>query len=199
MKVSNLVAILVVSTLLFSCKTEESAPAQQRHNVQVNFGSYSTASFSPMDLFFPKAHAAVSSLKFCFKRLRFKLNQTDTVNHANHNDNIDINLGQVDISSAGTSLANVNVAAGTYYRIEFDLENDCDGNTRNSVDLANSETNSPFSTRDRITIKFDGTFVVDGDKSVELGIQNILDQANSFDGNGGVSLKQALESVSGNL
>ena len=100
MKVSNLVGIILLGTLLISCQQQEkSAPAQQRHNVQLNFGSYRTASFSPLDLFIPRAHAAVSSLNFCFKRLRFKLNQTATTNHANNNDNIDITPKRVDISS----------------------------------------------------------------------------------------------------
>jgi hypothetical protein len=198
MKVSNLVGIILLMTILFSCKQqEESAPAQQRHNVQLNFGSYTTASFSLLDLFFPRAHAAVSSLNFCFKRLRFKLNQTDTVNHASHNDNIDISPKRVDINSSGSSIVNVNVPAGNYHRIEFDLERDCDGTTQNSVDLGNG--NGSFTSTDRITIKFDGSFTVDGDRGVDLGIQNILDQANNFDGLGGVSLKDAMEAVSGNL
>ena len=198
MKMTNLIEIILLMTILFSCKGQnESAPTQESHNVQMNFSTYSVVKFSPLDLLIPTAHAAVSDLKFCFKRLRFKVNQTDTTNHASNNDNIDINPGQVDISSGGSSIVNIAVAAGTYHRIEFDLERDCDGTTKDSVSLTNS--NATFNSTDRITIKFDGTFVVDGDKSVALGVQNILDQANGFDGFGGVTLKDSLEAVSGNL
>jgi hypothetical protein len=198
MKVIKLILIIFLSTLLFSCKPEDkSGPSQQSHNIQMNFSTYSVARFTPLDLFIPTAHAAVSDLKFCFKRLRFKLNQTATINHAASSDNIDLAPGQISISSSGSSIVNVPVAAGTYHRVEFDLEKDCDGTSKDSVNLVNS--NGTYSTQDRITIKFDGTFVVDGAKSVALGIQNILDKANSFDGFGGVTLKESLESVSGNL
>lgn len=198
MKAKNLFLILIASILLFSCKgSDDASPVGAKHNVQINLSSYSVTSFSPLDLIFPKAHAAVSNLKFCFKRLRFKLSQSTTTNHSGSSDNIDITPGYIDISSSGASIVNVPVLAGTYTRVEFDLERDCDGSTKNSTDLTN--TNGTYTSTDRITIKFDGSFTVDGSKSVSLGIQNILDQANSFDNLGGVSLKESLESVSGNL
>jgi hypothetical protein len=54
-----------------------------------------------------------------------------------------------------------------------------------------------FSSAEGLKIKFDGVFVVDGSESLQLGVQEILNAANGYNGTG--SLKDALESVSGNL
>lgn len=44
---------------------------------------------------------------------------------------------------------------------------------------------------------FDGVFVVDGSETIQLGIQDILNAANAYNGTG--TLKDAMEGVSGSL
>lgn len=194
--------ILTLGLLSFySCEQKKesdisSGGSTTKHNVNLSMGSYTTASFSPLSLIIPTGYAVVSDLKFCFKRLRFKRDlpdgQVDTTE-----DNVDLELGEKIISNSGTLLGSVSVPADTYKRIEFDLEPGCDGVATNSVSMVND--NGGFSSTSTITIKFDGTFIVDGEETIELGIQNILDAANAYDGLGGQSLKEALEAVSGNL
>ena len=150
-----LTLFLTLAFITTGCQQEkESSPVKStvKRPVSVSFGTYSTASYNPMDLIIPKSYAAVSDLKFCFKRLRFKQDLADTVDPALE-DNIDLELGQVSISTTGTLLGTVQVPEGTYRRVEFDLESDCDGTTKNSVDLI-SDSYSGAST-DRITIKFE--------------------------------------------
>ena len=153
-------------------------------------GSFTTASrFS--DFLIPSAHAAVSDLRLCFKRLRFKKSITD-IDDPLVDENIDLNLGEVSISAAGTTLAVVNIPADTYYRVEFDLEPAC---AAKSLNLSNDF--GTFSSPENIKIKFDGVFVVNGSESLQLGVQDILNAANAYNGVG--SLKNALESVSGSF
>ncbi len=157
--------------------------------VNMSMGSYTTASFS--DFFIPTAHAAVSDFKVCFKRLRFKKSISD-IDDPLVDENVDLNLGQVSISSAGTALTIVNIPADTYYRDEFDLEPTCAGK---SVELSNSF--GVFSSTESMKIKFDGVFLVDGSETLQLGVQDILNAANGYNGTG--SLRTTLEAVSGNL
>lgn len=201
MQTKSLWTFLLLSLIfiLTSCGQQEeetlsSSSSGVKRPVTISLGSYTTASYSPLDFLIPKSYAAVSDLKFCFKRLRFKKELEDTVDETVE-DNIDLELGQVTISDSGTLLGTVEVPEDTYKRVEFDLEEDCDGTIKNSLDLINGS--GSFSSTDRITIKFEGTFVVDGEENLELGVQNILSAANAYDGVG--SLKDALEAVSGNL
>lgn len=184
-------AILLALLSLVSCQPgdDNSPVAGASYPVNMSLGSYTTASFS--DFFIPTAHAAVSDFKICFKRLRFKKNITDIDDPA-LDENVDLNLGQVSISNAGTALSIVNIPADTYYRVEFDLEPTCAGK---SVQLANSF--GVFSSTESMKIKFDGVFLVDGSETLQLGVQDILNAANGYNGVG--SLRTALESVSGNL
>lgn len=177
---------------LIACQKNSSSPVSSvpSYPVSMQLGSYTTASFS--NFFIPNAHAAVSDMTVCFKRLRFKKDINDASTAETSDDNIDLTLGLVTLSNAGTSLGNVSVPAGTYYRIEFDLEPSCNGN---SVSLSNDF--GIFNTNDRITIKFEGTFVVDGSESLVLGVQDILSGANAY--NGSEELKVALENISGTL
>ena len=186
-------AILLVSVALYGClpaKDESPVSSSQSHPVSLQLGSYTTAGISRFLI--PEAHAAVSDLRFCFKRLRFKKDTTDTLDPALDDDNVDLMLGEVAIDSAGSNLATVSVPEGTYYRVEFDLEPEC---AANSVNLTNDF--GVFTSGDRITIKFDGVFVVNGAESLVLGTQNILNAANAYNGVG--SLRDALENVSGDL
>lgn len=191
---------LVFTLVLCSCQQKEessvSSGGQASYPVALSFSSYTTASFSPFYFLIPSAYAAVGDLKFCFKRLRFKRDipdgEVDTTN-----DNVDLELGEMSISNTGTLLGSVQVPADRYKRIEFDLEPGCDGTATNSVSLLNDNGN--FNSTSTITVKFEGIFIVDGEEQIELGIQNILDAANSYDGLGGLSLKDVLENISGNL
>lgn len=197
LKKFNLVMVLMMSLIFIACEAPKSSnlsSSSKKHPVSMSLSSYTVAKFNAIDLLFPKAYAAISDLRFCFKRLRFKRDLPDGVESTD--DNIDIELGETSISASGIDLGTVSVPADTYKRIEFDLENDCvAGSTLNSVSLVNDF--GTHNTTDRITIKFEGTFVVDGAESVVLDVQNIMDAANSYDGTG--TLKDALEAVSGNL
>lgn len=195
---TNLLILTTMSFILMSCEQPGSSKISKssgKHPVSMSMSSYTVAKFNAIDLLFPKAYAAISDLKFCFKRLRFKRDLPDGVVDTT-NDNIDIELGEMQINSAGLDLGTVSVPADTYKRIEFDLERDCVvGSTLNSVSLTNDY--GTYGVTDRITIKFDGNFVVNGAESVVLDVQNIMDAANAYDGTG--TLKDALEAVSGNL
>lgn len=114
---------------------------------------------------------SVSSLKFCFKRLRFKQEANSSIS-----ENQDFYLGEVTISNLGTDLTGVAIPAGTYSRIEFDLEPHCPSGK--SIELTNS--NGSFSTDATITIRFDGTFVhTDTDQTLNLNIQQIVSSLNT--------------------
>lgn len=174
-----------------SCNSKDSSVTSSgtKYPVNLSMGSYTTAGFS--QFFIPSAHAAVSDLRLCFKRLRFKKSVTD-IDDPLVDENIDLTLGEVSISATGTNLATVNIPADTYYRIEFDLEPSCAGN---SLNLSNDF--GVYSSTDSIKIKFDGVFVVNGAESLQLGVQDILNAANSYNGVG--SIRDHMEAVSGNF
>lgn len=120
------------------------------------------------DLLIPPAYANVSNVKFCFKRLRFKPDSST------NGSNYDLFLGEVTIDPTGTNLLTVSVPEGTYQRVEFDLEKECDGTaSKPSVSFTNGS--GPFSTIDNMTIKFDGNFVLTGDSTLTLNIDALLD------------------------
>ena len=199
MKLLTNLLLISILALGFGCakkddESDMSSGNSSKADVNISFGSYTTAHFSPMNFLVPNAYAAVSDLKFCFKRLRFKQDLADGVVDAD--DNIDLEIGLKSISNAGTLLGTVSVPEGTYKRIEFDLEPTCDGVTANSVSLVNDH--GGFSSQSTITIKFEGSFIVSGDADLELGIQAILDAANTYNGTGS-NLKDAMEAISGVL
>ncbi|MEZ4873404.1 MAG: hypothetical protein R2827_14435 [Bdellovibrionales bacterium] len=139
---------------------------------------------------------AVTSLTMCFKRLRFKTEGESTdADPSTDSDNIDLSLGEITLSATGTNLGLVSVPYGTYSRVEFDLEKDCvDTITSNSVEVTNG--NGSFFTEDRITIKFEGTFVVGSSSNVlNLGVQAIVDALDSVSAN--EQIKTQAEAVSG--
>lgn len=184
-------AILFVCLALWSCQSSDEGPMKTSgaQPVSVSMGTYTTASLT--DFFLTNAHAAVTDLKLCFKRLRFKKSITD-VDDPLVDENVDLQLGQVTISPAGTILAVVSVPADTYYRIEFDLEPTCTGK---SLTLSNDF--GIFSSAENIKIKFEGVFVVNGSETLVLGVQDILNAANAYNGVG--SVRTAFESVTGNF
>jgi len=181
---------LILLLSIYSCNSKDSSVLNGKtYPVSISMGSYTTAKFS--QFFIPSAHAAVSDLRVCFKRLRFKKDVTD-IDDPTVDENIDLTLGEVNISSGGTSLAVVNVPADTYYRIEFDLEPSCAGK---SMNLSNDF--GVYSSAESLKIRFDGVFVVNGSETLQLGVQDILNAANSYNGTG--SLKDHMEAVSGDF
>lgn len=119
------------------------------------------------DSIIPPAYAAVSDIKFCFKRLRFKPDELT------EGENFDLALGQVNINPGGTTLLTVSVPAGTYQEIEFDLDKDCDGIGKPSVSFTNN--NGSFSTIDDMTIEFEGVYTVSSAGTLTLNIDPLLD------------------------
>ena len=108
-------AILLAMVAMYGClpaKDESAVKTGSAYPVDMQISSYTTAGLS--NFLIPSAYAAVSDLQLCFKRLRFKQDLTDTLDPLVE-DNIDLNLGLVSLSSAGTDLPVVNVPAGTYY------------------------------------------------------------------------------------
>jgi Domain of unknown function (DUF4382) len=182
-------AVLLMS--LVSCQSSDDSSTTQgtKFPVNISIGGYTTASL--MNYIIPDAYAAVSELKVCFKRLRFKTSTNDSLPDQAE-DNIDFNLGQVTLSNSGTLLGSVSVPAGTYYRVEFDLEPACAGKSLNLVNDFGT-----YSSAESLKIKFDGVFVVDGTETLELGVQDIMNVANSYNGTGNIA--DAFESVSGDM
>lgn len=181
-------AILFAFITIYGCQPtkEDGSPIKP---VNVSLGSYTTAGFS--QFLIPNAYAAVSDLRLCFKRLRFKKDVSDIADPL-LDENVDLNLGEVAITSGGKSLSVVNIPADTYYRIEFDLEPTCAGK---SAYLTNDF--GVFSSSENIKIKFNGVFVVDGSETLVLGVQDILNAANAYQGTS--SLRTSLESISGSF
>ncbi|MEZ4873402.1 MAG: hypothetical protein R2827_14425 [Bdellovibrionales bacterium] len=162
--------------------------------IALEYGSFTTAQFKLWDLLIPQAQASVSDLRMCFKRLRFKkAGEEDAADPSLDNDNVDFNLGEVSVTSAGTSLGTVVIPEGEYVRLEFDLESDCAG----GYSLLVSNDNGTYSTTDRITIKFEGSFTANSDGTLTLAVQDILNGLNAYAGVGG--LKDAAEAISGTL
>ncbi len=124
---------------------------------------------------------ALSATTLCFKRLRFKMSSEATDSDVTKDsDNVDFTPGEITLSDSGTNIGATTIPEGTYQRLEFDLERDGTGCTSGkSVQLTNSS--GTFSTTDRVTIKFEGTFTATGsNKVLELGVQNIVDALNAI-------------------
>lgn len=162
--------------------------------VTLELSSYSPLAWSPMDLIIPKAMAGVNNLSFCFKRLRFKTDDSDSADPINDLDNIDFDLGEKIINTSGTFLGSVTVPAGTYKRVEFDLEDHC--TSGNSVELNNNNGN--FFTSDRITIKFSGNLTVANGDVINLNIQVFIDALNNFNGDSN-ALRDTLRNITATL
>ncbi|WP_412470614.1 hypothetical protein [Halobacteriovorax sp. RT-2-4] len=184
---SSLTTLLLLNV---SCVEESDLIAAQKARVNMQMGSYSVAQSTFLDMFFPKAYAAIGSLTLCFKRVRFKLDDTDAATLGE--DNVDFNIGEISIDGGVVDLGTLELPIGkTYKRIEFDLESDCAGGK--SIDLVND--NGSYSTTDRITIKFSGTFTANDGAVMVLGPQNLASALNSY--NGVSTLKDVAEGASG--
>jgi len=120
------------------------------------------------DSIIPSAFSTVSNVKFCFKRLRFKPDSNTS------GSDFDVNLGEVDINPNGTNLLTVAVPIGTYRRIEFDLENECDG-TPDTPSVTVTNLNGTFTTLDHVTIKFEGSYTVSQSGTLSLDVDSLFD------------------------
>jgi hypothetical protein len=143
------------------------------------------------DSLITSANANSSNVSLCFKRLRFKPVENDDSSAENY----DLALGLVTIDPNGTNIASVSVPEGTYRRIEFDLEANCNGTIVPSVSFTN--LNGTFSSEDNIKIKFEGILVVDADKTLNLNIDAILDAMDSI--NSGDDIENDLENALGDF
>ena len=163
--------------------------------VTLKAAPYSSFAGSFLPKWFPSlitpAYASVSSLTLCFKRLRFKAAYDGESNgDSTSSTNFDFDPGEVSLSPSGNTLGQITLPAGTYRRIEFDLDDHC--SSSKSVQLTN--TSGSISTRDGMTIKFEGTFVAAGDaQDLSLQFQNLVTALDSV--TQGSSIKPALEGV----
>jgi hypothetical protein len=137
-------------------------------SITIEAGSYT--SLNLYDFIVPPAFASVTELKLCFKRLRF---QADNSGSGSTGD-IEFSPGEVTISNIGNTIGTVSIPAGTYRRVEFDLEPNCPGSSSGmSVQVTNSS--GSYTSNQTVTIKFEGTFTaVDNGQVLRLGFQNIV-------------------------
>lgn len=178
----KIVLALIILTLTTHCTSSSDGTSTGNPLVAVKFKAYNST-------------MALSQLKFCFKRIRFKMSGESTnADPTQDSDNLDFYLGEVSISSLGTNLEDISLPSGTYSRVELDLEDKCPSGK--SVQLTNS--NGSFSTDDRITIKFEGTFVhTSANQTLELGIQQITSALNTVTSDS--NIRNKAESVSGDF
>lgn len=134
----------------------------------------------------------VNQLNFCFKRVRFKkLGEPSNPDPTVDSDNIDFAIGEKTITSIGDTLGEVRVPPGVYARVELDLDNDCG----NGYSAYINNSNGTFSTNDRITIKFEGTFTLETNTELDLVIQPIINAVDTV--NNSANIKSTLEAISG--
>ena len=188
----NLMAlgILSMSLTLTGCGKENSGTSGG-NNVSLQIGSTLASSWT--DFFVSPAYAAVGEVRLCFKRLRFKTEGEETDSDPTlDDDNVDFAVGEVSLTGAATPLGDISIPAGTYTRIEFDLEKDCNGY---SVYVDND--NGTYQTDSRITVKFEGNFLVAADltQTITLGVENIVTALDSVTADN--EIRTQAESVSG--
>lgn len=177
---NKILLTLCLAFALSACSNKSEGTSTGNPLVAIQFKSYTAlmaADISPQ---------AVSDLKMCFKRLRFKpISGLD--------ENVDLALGEVAVDPAGTLLAAVRVPAGTYTRVEFDLNPDC--TSGKSIQLTNSS--GSFSTHETITIRFDGTLILSASQDLDLDMQSIITALNTVTSD--LEIKTKAESVGGSF
>ena len=184
-----LVTFFIVFFVSCSGGTTTGNPVSEQVNVQMVDQQPFALIKKAWDNLISPAYANSTNVKFCFKRLRFKPDSST------NGSNFDLVLGEVTINPNGTNLLTVSVPRGTYERIEFDLEKECDGVAlKPSVTFDNGTT---FSTVDSLTIKFDGVFVVSSTSTLTLNIDVLIDALDTVVANN--EIKTKLEAVSGDF
>ena len=184
----RLIILILLIVTISSCG-EGGTTTGNPVKIQMSFNAYNNT-FAKLisDLFIKKAHADLSELKLCFKRVRFKATSDSAAS------DIELELGEVSINQEGTDLGEVEISDSTYRRIEFDIDNDCDDTTKPSVQIMND--NGTFTSDDHITIKFEGEFKPSEDGDLDMYVQNIVDSVKDYQVSDG-EIKDILEDVSG--
>lgn len=182
--------ILFITLILTACSdnTDTGNPL-----VSLNFAPYSAGAMAQ------KTNTALSvqDLQMCIKRLRFKTeNENTNPDPEIDEDNIDLNIGVLQISPAGTAVTNIKLPKGIYTRIEFDLKKDCaDSVTSPSVVLDNdNDGGTPFETDETITIRFEGSVDLNSSRTLDLYINNIIQALDTVSASN--QIKPTLESLS---
>lgn len=175
----------ILLTILFSCG--DSTTTGNPQVVTLNISPYSA---TPLMAKLNRriTSMAVSNLSMCFKRIRFK--PTNSV----INENIDFEIGYLNIPPSGIELGDIEVSLGTFDRIEIDLESDCNNTGENSITFTND--NGTFNSSDRISLKFEGEFSTINE-NINLALQNIINTLNSYDGS--TNLKDEIENQAGGI
>lgn len=151
----------------------------------VRIDSYNSSLNQKVDL----QPMSLGYLKMCIKRLRFK-----PAGGSASLSNVDLSLGEIDISPAGTDVIEVNVPAGTYERVEFTVDDHCGAGR--SVAVQNAQ--GTFATDEGMTIRFDGNFTVTGEtQSLVLNIQAIAIAMNAVTNNN--EIRNRAEAASGSF
>ncbi len=141
----------------------------------------------------PAYAANVSSVRLCFKRLRFKTAENMSSNSTDAEDNIDIALGEVEIVP-GAELGEVTIPAGEYRRVEFDLDSTCASGKSASYQLGGMT----YASTATITVKFEGRFdASQSGQKLELGFGAIINALDSLPSNPSSNqIRDALEDAS---
>ncbi|MCM2276451.1 MAG: hypothetical protein NDJ89_00050 [Oligoflexia bacterium] len=181
--------VLAVTLGQSGCGTSTGNPV-----VTIDMDSYSSRNFW-LEQLIPSAYAAVSQVKLCFKRVRFKpLGKPTNEDVTSDEDNQDFNVGEKTLSVNGSNLGSVTVAAGTYRRIEFDFDDHCGFGA--SVYLINS-SGGPYLTNDTISMKFEETFTITEDSTVALNPQLIIGELDGV--TSGSEIKSKMLAKSGTI
>lgn len=161
--------------------------------VQVNSASYLADHWYTL---IPSAHASVSDLRLCFKRLRFKKDKDASDNDAGSS-NVDFSPGEVTLSTGGNSLGTIVIPAATYRWIEVDLEPNCP-NSSSGLSVRTTNNTGTYTSTQNIQIKFEGTFVADDATEVlNLNFQNIITAMDSVTNSSQIKSKLEDTSVKG--
>lgn len=139
----------------------------------------------PSSLMVAQGLLVAPSADLCVKRLRFR--KSDGIGE----ENIDLNLGVLRINGGAQELDRIELSAGTYTRVELDLQDRC--GTSSSLSIHNDQ--GSFSTDDRISIRFDGTINLSGGEQLRLYLGRILDGLANV--SAADQIKDAAESVGG--
>ncbi len=183
------IIIYTIFFLFISCAPGGGTTTGNPVTIEMSFSSYENSLISKLsNIFISPAHASLSELKFCFKRVRFKVYDSSV------GKDLELELGEVSINQEGTDLGTVEIADAIYRRIEFDIAKNCDGDNQSSVTILND--NGTFSTDDGITIRFDGEFKANEGGELVLIVQNVVNGIKNYKASDG-EIKDILENLSG--
>lgn len=119
-------------------------------------------------------------------------------------DNVDFQPGEITLTSTGevVGLGEIELPAGNYRRLEFDLHQDGKGCTGgNAVSVKNAQTTgTPFTAHESITIRFDGNFTAEKSGQVlTLHVQDIVNALKEVTGDDDIKDRLRDTSVKGSF